>query len=79
MALHYFEGVTKDAKALIEVEKTSGTEAAARMFDFGNTEEKICLGCKDTINPPKKPSKCAACKAVVYCGVEVSRLFVLCR
>ncbi|KAJ3887176.1 hypothetical protein GG344DRAFT_56148 [Lentinula edodes] len=38
-------------------------------FDFANSQ--ICAWCKQSIEPPKKPLRCSACKAPIYCSAKV--------
>lgn len=63
----YFNKITKGAKDLIKAEQSGKPMPAS--FDFANSQ--ICAWCKQSIEPPKKPLRCSACKAPIYCSAKV--------
>ncbi|THH32861.1 hypothetical protein EUX98_g1354 [Antrodiella citrinella] len=65
----YFGALTSAAQELTLAEK-SGLPIPAR-FDFGTKE--VCAYCQQNIEPPKKPLRCSACKAILYCSKECSK------
>ncbi|KAF9065209.1 hypothetical protein BDP27DRAFT_1298363 [Rhodocollybia butyracea] len=71
----YFSIPTKLAKELIQAEQ-SGKPIPAGKFDFG--VDAVCAGCREYIMPPKKISRCSACKAIIYCSVQCANRYWSC-
>ncbi|KAK0481346.1 hypothetical protein IW261DRAFT_1470377 [Armillaria novae-zelandiae] len=66
--MDFFGDLTKGAKKLMAAEKKG---RISDDLDFGVMP--VCASCKQNIFPPKKPMRCAACKAVIYCSKECSK------
>ncbi len=64
--MDFFGDLTKGAKKLMAAEKKGRIPDD---LDFGVVA--VCASCKQNIFPPKKPMRCASCKAVIYCSREV--------
>ncbi|SJL13376.1 uncharacterized protein ARMOST_16818 [Armillaria ostoyae] len=66
--MDFFGDLTKGAKKLMAAEKKGRIPDD---LDFGVVA--VCASCKQNILPPKKPMRCASCKAVIYCSKECSK------
>ncbi|KAK7472193.1 hypothetical protein VKT23_000315 [Stygiomarasmius scandens] len=64
----FYASINAIGKNLVECEKRG---VVPPMYRFGAKE--VCAGCLQEISPPKKPQRCSACKAVLFCSQECSK------
>ncbi|KAK7472192.1 hypothetical protein VKT23_000314 [Stygiomarasmius scandens] len=64
----YYFSINALGKDLAACEKRGSVPSD---YDFGVQE--VCICCRQSILPPKKPLRCSACKAVLYCSQQCSK------